>query len=86
MVCFICSCVAVWRNGRVEVCPNEQGNRITPSYVAWASDGQRLIGDAALRAQISTQARHAVCARFNPADIAGQMVHLFEDVVRSDAR
>ena len=40
------SCVAVWKNGRVEICPNEQGNRITPSYVAW-SDGQRLIGDAA---------------------------------------
>jgi molecular chaperone DnaK (HSP70) len=39
--------VAVWRNGRVEVCPNEQGNRITPSYVAWLTDGQRLVGDAA---------------------------------------
>jgi molecular chaperone DnaK (HSP70) len=41
------SCVAVWKNGRVEVCPNEQGNRITPSYVAWDSTGQRLVGDAA---------------------------------------
>jgi len=41
------SCVAVWRNGRVEVCPNEQGNRITPSYVAFLPDGTRLIGDAA---------------------------------------
>jgi heat shock protein 1/8 len=41
------SCVAVWRNGRAEVCPNEQGHRITPSYVAWTRDGQRLIGDAA---------------------------------------
>ncbi len=41
------SCVAVWRNGRVEICPNEQGNRITPSYVAFLDDGQRLIGDAA---------------------------------------
>lgn len=42
------SCVAAWKNGRVEVCPNEQGNRITPSYVAWTSpDGQRLVGDAA---------------------------------------
>jgi molecular chaperone DnaK (HSP70) len=39
--------VAVWKNGRVEICPNEQGNRITPSYVAWTSDGQRLVGDAA---------------------------------------
>jgi len=31
----------------VEVCPNEQGNRITPSYVAFLPDGTRLIGDAA---------------------------------------
>lgn len=41
------SCVAVWKNGRVEVCPNDQGNRITPSYVAWDDDGQRIVGDAA---------------------------------------
>ena len=41
------SCVAVWRNGRVEVCPNDQGNRITPSYVAFLKDGTRLVGDAA---------------------------------------
>ncbi len=47
------SCVAVWRHGRVEVCPNELGNRITPSYVAFLADkssgggGTRLVGDAA---------------------------------------
>jgi molecular chaperone DnaK (HSP70) len=41
------SCVAVWRNNRVDICPNEQGNRITPSYVAFTKDGTRLIGDAA---------------------------------------
>eukprot|EP00602_Paraphysomonas_sp_CaronLab_P006907 CAMPEP_0185023668 /NCGR_PEP_ID=MMETSP1103-20130426/6313_1 /TAXON_ID=36769 /ORGANISM="Paraphysomonas bandaiensis, Strain Caron Lab Isolate" /LENGTH=700 /DNA_ID=CAMNT_0027556363 /DNA_START=13 /DNA_END=2115 /DNA_ORIENTATION=+ len=41
------SCVAVWKNGRVEICPNDMGNRITPSYVAWDSDGQRIVGDAA---------------------------------------
>jgi len=41
------SCVAVWRNNRVDVCPNEQGNRITPSYVAFLKDGTRLVGDAA---------------------------------------
>lgn len=41
------SCVAVWRNGRVDVCPNEQGHRITPSYVAFCKDGTRLVGDAA---------------------------------------
>ncbi len=41
------SCVGVWQNGRVEICPNDQGNRITPSYVAWGKDGSRLLGDAA---------------------------------------
>jgi len=41
------SCVGVWRNNRVEICTNEQGNRITPSYVAFLPDGNRLIGDAA---------------------------------------
>jgi molecular chaperone DnaK (HSP70) len=41
------SCVAVWRNGRVEICANEQGNRITPSYLAFLADGSRLVGDAA---------------------------------------
>jgi molecular chaperone DnaK (HSP70) len=41
------SCVAVWRNNRVDICPNEQGNRITPSYVAFCKDGTRLVGDAA---------------------------------------
>jgi molecular chaperone DnaK (HSP70) len=41
------SCVAVWRKDRVDVCPNEQGHRITPSYVAFLKDQTRLIGDAA---------------------------------------
>ena len=41
------SCVAVYRNGRVELIPNEQGNRITPSYVAWDESGDRLVGEAA---------------------------------------
>ncbi|KAJ0691518.1 putative Heat shock protein 70 family [Helianthus annuus] len=40
------SCVAVWKHNRIEIIPNDQGNRTTPSAVAFV-DAERLIGDGA---------------------------------------
>lgn len=53
-----CSCVGVWQNDRVEIIANDQGNRTTPSYVAF-TDTERLIGDAA-KNQVAMNPRNTV--------------------------
>ncbi|KAJ1694504.1 hypothetical protein LUZ63_011202 [Rhynchospora breviuscula] len=41
------SCVAVWRHNRVEIIPNDQGNRTTPSCVTFKGTQRIIVGDAA---------------------------------------
>nr|CAB3496336.1 unnamed protein product [Digitaria exilis] len=42
------SCVAVWQSDHSEIIPNDQGNRLTPSCVAFTDDAERLVGEAAV--------------------------------------
>ena len=51
--------MGVFKNGRVEIIANDQGNRITPSYVAFTADGERLIGDAA-KNQLTTNPENTI--------------------------
>ncbi|KAL0280256.1 UNVERIFIED_CONTAM: hypothetical protein PYX00_001602 [Menopon gallinae] len=52
------SCVAVFQNGKVEIIANDQGNRVTPSYVAF-TDAERFVGDPA-KAQVASNPTNTV--------------------------
>ncbi|CAF4280595.1 unnamed protein product, partial [Adineta steineri] len=51
--------VGIFKNGRVEIIPNDQGSRMTPSYVAFTAEGERLIGDAA-KSQLTSNPENTV--------------------------
>ncbi len=51
--------MGVYENGRVDIIANDQGNRITPSYVAFTPEGERLIGDAA-KNQLTTNPENTI--------------------------
>ena len=72
------SCVGVWLHDRVEIIPNDQGNRTTPSYVAF-TDTERLIGDAA-KNQVALNpnntvfdAKRLIGRRFSDPSVQGDM-------------
>lgn len=74
------SCVAVFQHGKVEIIANDQGNRTTPSYVAF-TDTERLIGDAA-KNQVAMNpentvfdAKRLIGRKFNDENVQKDMKH-----------
>lgn len=74
------SCVGVWQNDRVEIIANDQGNRTTPSYVAF-SDTERLIGDSA-KNQVAMNpsntvfdAKRLIGRKFGEPEVQADMKH-----------
>ena len=72
------SCVGVWQHDKVEIIANDQGNRTTPSYVAFTEE--RLIGDAA-KNQVSMNAHNTV---FDAKRLIGRKFN--ENSVQSDMK
>ncbi|CAD6891035.1 unnamed protein product [Tilletia controversa] len=83
------SCVGWWVNERVEIIPNDQGNRTTPSYVAF-TESERLIGDAAKNQaamnprQTVFDAKRLIGRRFDDPDVKKDMLHWPFKVIDKD--
>merc|ERR1719327_993120 len=73
------SCVGVYKNGRVEILQNDQGNRITPSVVAFTKEG-RLVGDAA-KNQAALDPSNTV---YDAKRLIGR--NFYDDTVQADSK
>ncbi|EGD83115.1 Hsc70-4 [Salpingoeca rosetta] len=85
------SCVGVFQHGKVEIIANDQGNRTTPSYVAF-TDSERLIGDPA-KNQVAMNpsntvfdAKRLIGRKFNETAVQSDMKHWPFTVVEVDGR
>ena len=74
------SCVGVWQNDRVEIIANDQGNRTTPSFVAF-TDTERIIGDGAKNQAAANpkntifDAKRLIGRRFSESSTQSDMKH-----------
>jgi len=85
------SCVGVFQHGKVEIIANDQGNRTTPSYVAF-TDSERLIGDAA-KNQVAMNptntvfdAKRMIGRKFKDNDVQNDMKHWSFNVIDVDTK
>lgn len=80
------SCVGVWQNDRVEIIANDQGNRTTPSFVAF-TETERLIGDAAKnQCAVNTKntvydAKRIIGRKYNDEGVKEDINHFVYNVV-----